>query len=374
MKELYNPFLVLGYADHEYFCGRDTEKKDLISALKNGRNITLMSPRRMGKTGLIQDAFWQIRKEDKKCACFYIDIFATKSLSDFTSLLGKSIIGKLDSNTKKAANFIADFFKSCKVVFSTEITTGLPQASLDFAPEDTKSTLEEIFAYIKASEKECVIAIDEFQQIIEYPEKETEALLRSYVQFCPNVHFIFSGSKQHMMAEIFNSAARPFYRSTEKMTLDPIPEETYYKFANKWMKKNNIKLSKEIFGDIYKMVEGHTWYMQYILNKLYEISPEEITKTDICKCISKIIETETENYQRIYNFLTINQAQLLIAVAKEHEVPAITANAFIKKHNLKGASSINKALEQLIDKELVFRTENGYRAYDRFMEIWLRQL
>lgn len=374
MNKLNNPFLVLGYAGHEYFCGRETERNELISALKNGRNITLMSPRRMGKTGLIQDVFYQIGKENKNTTCLYMDIFSTKSLADFVILLGKTVIGKLDSIPQKAVATIANIFKSCHIVFSADAITGLPQASLDFKEQDTQNTLSEIFSYIKESERECIIAIDEFQQISEYPEKETEALLRSYIQFCPNLHFIFSGSKQHLMSDIFNSAKRPFYRSTEKMNLKPIPMETYFEFANNWMKTKEIVLDKSIFETIYNMVEGHTWYVQYILNKLFELAPQKITENDINECVTKIVETETDSYTRIYDFLTINQAQLLVAIAKEHIVSGINSNAFIKKYNLKGSSSINKALAQLINKELVFCSENGYSVYDRFMELWLKKL
>ena len=374
MNKLYNPFLLLGYAGHEYFFGRDTERKELISALRNGRNITLMSPRRMGKTGLIKDTFYQIGKENKNAVCLYMDIFATKSLGDFVSLLGKTVIGKLDSIPQKTASAIANIFKSCRVVFSTDIASGLPQASLDFKEQDTQNTLGEIFSYIKESDKECIIAIDEFQQISEYPETETEALLRSYIQFCPNLHFIFSGSKQHLMDDIFSSAARPFYRSTEKMNLKPIPMETYFKFSCNWMKTIGITLDKNTFEKIYNMVEGHTWYVQYILNKLFELAPEKVTESDINECVMKIVEAETDGYKRIYDFLTINQAQLLVAIAKEHIVPAINSNSFIRKYNLKGTSSINKALAQLINKELVFHTENGYSVYDRFMEVWLKKI
>ena len=115
--------------------------------------------------------------------------------------------------------------------------TGNPQVNLDFQPEQTESTLEQVFAYLVQSNRECYIAIDEFQQILEYPETNVEALLRSYVQFCPNVHFIFSGSKQYLMTDIFSSASRPFFQSTEKMHLYPIPEDKYYEFAEYWMNK-----------------------------------------------------------------------------------------------------------------------------------------
>ena len=109
----------------------------------------------------------------------------------------------------------------------------MPSVTLDFIPERSEETLKEIFTYLNQSGVECYIAIDEFQQIMEYPEKGVEGLLRSYIQFTPNVHFIFSGSKKHLMESIFFSIKRPFYQSTQKLFLAPIPYTPYREFAKK---------------------------------------------------------------------------------------------------------------------------------------------
>ena len=373
MSELNNPFLLHGYVDPIYFCDRTQETKDLISALKNGRNVTLMSPRRMGKTGLIFNVFHQLQAE-QDVACFYIDIFSTKSLESFVKTLASTVVGKLDTPLQRAEGFVQRFFQGLRLTFTTDIFTGNPQVELDFQPEQAETTLEQIFAYLVQSKKECYIAIDEFQQILEYPEKNVEALLRSYVQFCPNVHFIFSGSKQHLMLDIFSSAKRPFFQSTEKMNLYSIDESAYYDFASYWMKKKNIELSKDIFHSLYQQFDGHTWYLQYVLNVLYSDSQSEVTKEDLRNIICRIVQREKEAFQVIYNQLTDNQVSLLKAIAKEGVVKAINASEFIKKYRLKGSSSVNKALEYLIKNEIVYHTSEGYIVYNRFFAIWLSSL
>ena len=373
MSELNNPFLLHGYVDPIYFCDRTQETKDLISALKNGRNVTLMSPRRMGKTGLIFNVFHQLQAE-QDVACFYIDIFSTKSLESFVKTFASAVVGKLDTPLQRAEGFVQRFFQGLRLTFTTDIFTGNPQVELDFQPEQTETTLEQIFAYLVQSKKECYIAIDEFQQILEYPEKNVEALLRSYVQFCPNVHFIFSGSKQHLMLDIFSSAKRPFFQSTEKMNLYSIDESAYYDFASYWMKKKNIELSKDIFHSLYQQFDGHTWYLQYVLNVLYSDSQSEVTKEDLRNIICRIVQREKEAFQVIYNQLTDNQVSLLKAIAKEGVVKAINASEFIKKYRLKGSSSVNKALEYLIKNEIVYHTSEGYIVYNRFFAIWLSSL
>ena len=373
MKQLENPFVVYGYAGPEYFCDRKEETQDLISSLSNGRNVTLMSPRRMGKTGLICNVFHQLQ-QNNDVACFYIDIFSTKSLESFVKVFASAIVGKLDTPLQKAEGFLQRFFQGVRLSFSTDMLTGNPQVNLDFQPEQTEATLEQVFAYLVQSKRECYIAIDEFQQILEYPETNVESLLRSYVQFCPNVHFIFSGSKQHLMTDIFASASRPFFQSTEKMYLYPIDKDVYYNFAVYWMSKKNISISKDIFYSIYEQFDGHTWYMQYILNILYVEAPEQISQQDVNNAIAYIMKRECELFQTSFDKLTDNQAALLQAIAKEGMVRSINANEFIRKYNLKGTSSVNKALEYLINKELAYHTPNGYIVYNRFFGLWLKNL
>lgn len=372
MNNVNNPFLLYGYVSPDYFCDREEETKEIISALKNGRNITLMSPRRMGKTGLIHHVFHQIKSTEKDAACFYLDIFSTRSLQDFVELFGRCVIGKLDTPAQRAAGFVSQLFKNTKLIFSTDLLTNQPQVTLDFRPEDTKSTLEEIFAYLKQSDRKCFIAIDEFQQILEYGDNGVEALLRSYTQFCPNVHFIFSGSKQHLMADIFSSAKRPFYQSTEKMALAPINEDNYYDFAQKHLAAKSIHLPRETFSHIYQMFEGHTWYIQYVLNCLYANEKPDVSIDDATDAIMHIVKQEESAFASELDKLTENQYRLLVAIGREGVVGSINGSAFIKAHKLKGSSSINKALQYLLNKELVYKSSNGYIIYNRFLGIWLK--
>lgn len=374
MSEALNPFLINGYLSPEYFCDREKESASIISALKNGRNLTLKSPRRMGKTGLIKHVFHQLEQGNKGIVCFYIDIYPTKNLNDFVNVLSKHIIGKLDSSLTKMGKSITQFIKNSHLVLSYDPITGAPQTSITVQPSQTESTLDGVFEYLKSCGKECYIAIDEFQQINEYPEKGTEALLRSHIQFCNNVHFIFSGSKQHLMADMFSSPKRPFYSSTDIMTLKEIAPEKYYTFAKNHLKKAKADLKREVFDYIYNTFEGHTWYIQNILNRIYEYKYPDVTIEDINAIVAQIVDSKSDTYESWYNLLTLNQAAILKAIAHEGVVAEINANDFVRKYGLKGSSSNSTAVLALVDKELVYKDSKGYRVYDRFMEIWLRSL
>lgn len=176
-KSPMNPFLIVGYQGPNYFCDRETKTETLLSALENERNVTLISPRRMGKAGLIMNTFFYIQQNKDSAACFYLDIFSTQNLQEFVSLLGRTILGKLDTFSQSALKSLFSFFKSCHPAISADEMTGIPSVILDFVPERSEETLKEIFAYINQSGRECYIAIDEFQQIMEYPEKGVEGLM-----------------------------------------------------------------------------------------------------------------------------------------------------------------------------------------------------
>lgn len=373
-KKLVNPFVYQGYESPAYFCDRERETKVLLSHLKNGRNVTLISPRRIGKTGLIKNAFYHLKEEEKDVECLYLDIFATKNLNDFVEQLGVMVINEI---VRKNASFLEKtitFFSALRPVLSMDPLTGEPSVSITVEPTQEDITIRSIFNYLNESGREVYIAIDEFQQIAEYPEQGTEALLRSYIQFAQHVHFIFSGSKHHLMAEIFGSPKHPFYQSTEMMGLKPLPCDVYYAFCRNFFMQKNGNLSRDVFEHVYNQFEGHTWYVQCIMNRLYETETNVDDMAQVHAALLSVLEGREPQFETMVQFFTDNQFSLLKAIAKEGIVAQPTAGQFIKIHKLSGASSVKAALKVLEDKELVYRKTEGYIIYDRFMDLWLKRL
>lgn len=366
-----NPFLISGYYSPEFFCDRIQETDSLADALLNGRNVTLIAPRRIGKTGLIMNLFYHLREQRPDVVTLYMDIFPTHSLADFVRLLANTVLGRLDSSPKKALNRISKFIKSCRPVFTFDDISGMSKVGIDLAPSDEEVTLKEIFDYLHSADKRCYIAIDEFQQIEEYPEKGVEALLRSFIQFIPNVNFIFSGSKQHVMQEMFLSAKRPFYQSTQTILIGSIEKRVYYEFASSFFKKQNRELPDNVFNTIYERFNGYTWYIQDILNHLYGYAAA-IDDNLLDYAISEIVSDSSYSYESLLSTYPTGSVTLLKAIATEGCVREITSGDFISKHNLKAASSVKSSLNKLLKNELVYKKPEGYIVYDRFMNEWLR--
>ena len=366
-----NPFLIAGYHSPEFFCDRKAESSTILEALYNGRNITLIAPRRMGKTGLIHHVFYQLKEQKSDVVTLYMDIYSTQSLGDFVRLFANTVLGQLDSVPQKALNRIGQFIRSCRPVFTFDEITGTPKVTVDVSPTEEESTLKEIFDYLGSSEKRCYIAIDEFQQIAEYPEKGVEALLRSYIQFLPNVNFIFAGSKQHVMQEMFTSSKRPFYQSTQLLTIGTVNRDEYADFAMAHFAKNNLQLPREVFDAIYDKFDGHTWYIQNLLTRLYGYN-RDVEMASITYAMEQIVAEQSYSYADLLKAYPAGHVRLLKAIAQEGCVKEVLAGNFISKHKLRAASSVSSALKKLVANELVYQTTDGYIIYDRFMGEWLR--
>lgn len=337
MATINNPFVMYGYKGAEYFCDREKETEKMLTSLHNERNITLVAPRRMGKTGLIHHVFQQLEKQYDDVKCFYLDIFATKNLEQMVQLM---------------ASEIATF-------------------SLDLKPNEGRESLKRIFEYMKQSGKRCYVAIDEFQQIMNYPEDGVEALIRSYIQFLPNVYFVFSGSQQHMMEEMFLSANRPFFQSSLVMSLPCIAESRYLSFANRLLSSQKREVDVDTFTYIYSQADSVTWYVQAILHGIYEHRDEQINKDLVDEVIQELIEEQAMAYQNYCAWLTENQQLLLLAIAKEQIVSSPLSQQFIITHHLPATSSVKTALKALVDKQLISKTPKGFFVSDRFFAKWL---
>jgi len=206
MKTQKNPFHLKGYHGAKLFCDREKETNLLIENAKNGVNTTLLSTRRMGKTGLIHHVFNSLGKE-KKWVCIYVDIYATQSLAELTNQVASAILKTFPQNNSIGKKFI-NLIKGFSPVISYDHLTGTPEIAFSYSQANQyEYSLKGLFDFLEQQNKQVIIALDEFQQIANYPEKSTEALLRTVIQSLKNTVFIFSGSHKHMLMEMFRSCS-----------------------------------------------------------------------------------------------------------------------------------------------------------------------
>ncbi|MBQ4391805.1 MAG: ATP-binding protein [Prevotella sp.] len=372
-----NPFYITGIIPEPYFCDREKETLWMVRTLENKAHILLTSPRRMGKTQLIRHVFAQPALKDGYYT-FYADIYPTTSLHELVLFLSKEIYSVLVPKGKTVLNRFLAGLHSLAGSFGYDPVSNTPTFNIKLGDiHSPELTLEEIFNYLEQADKPCIFAIDEFQQIANYPEKNVEATLRSHIQKMSNCLFIYAGSNRHVLENMFNSAAKPFYNSAEQIYLDSIPKDVYTSFAEEQFAKAARTIAPEAASLAYDLFEGHTYYVHNVLHNAfaYVDAGKAVDVADINKTLSDILEEKGRMFASVMNQLNYQQKETLVAIAKEGKANAVTSVTFVKKHALKSPSSVQFAISALLEKQLLtYQSEGRTKVYtiaDKFLDMWI---
>jgi AAA+ ATPase superfamily predicted ATPase len=374
-EKIINPFFIGRYAGAKYFCDREKDTETLVKHIINGRNVALISPRRLGKSGLIHHMFSQ-RLIEENYITIYVDIYSTSNLCEFAKTLSEGIVKAIRSQQKWHEKFF-EFITSLRVGFRMDALSGDPSFDIGVGEiEFPEKTIKELFEYLETLDKPCVLAIDEFQQIREYPENTAEAFIRTLVQQCSRTSFIFCGSKRHMMTDIFYSPAKPFFQSVISQSLHPIPMNTYIEFAGRMFAERGRFIDRFVIEIVYKMFDGCTWYMQMMMNELFALTDKGMVCTPeyIDIAWDNIILAQEDRFQGILHNLAPKQKHVLTAIAKDRNAVGITSSDFIRRHNLVSASSVQAAMKPLLKNEIVINEDGKYRIYDYFFADYLARM
>lgn len=366
----HNPFLISGYRSPEFFCNRELESNTLRDAIENFRSITLISSRRMGKTGLIQHVFNDI-SEDTGRIPVYFDIMGTTGFDEFAEVFCNAVLQSLSKSERAWKGFLRKL-GALRPALAFDSLTGEPRISLDIRnAQEVELTLDSVFRLMEEKKQSFVIAIDEFQQIASYPEKNVEAILRAYVQKQTNTCFIFSGSKKHMLSAMFSKPSRPFFNSTQMMFLEVIDREVYFDFIRSHFTGRGKQIDNEALDRLVYYTQLHTFYMQFLCNRLFG-SFRKVGVKEVDKILYTILRENEPIYASYLNLLTISQYKTLRAIALVGMVENPTSGSFLAAHQLGAASSVSQAVSSLTKKEFIHNDSGRLSVQDKFFAQWIR--
>lgn len=372
-----NPFTIKTYESKELFCDREEELQLMLRNCINGTDMTLISQRRIGKTGLMLRLFDELRDIRPEIHTIYLDIFASRNIDDFIKLMAEAAMKSFPSKSSMGEKLLK-FIKSLRPQLSFDSITGEPQLQIAYQTAHEKEyTLRGLFEFLDSQNEHIVIAIDEFQQIREYPEQNIEALLRTYIQQTHTMTFIFSGSKKHLMADIFANEKKPFYSSTSFISLGKISEESYTVFIRRLFNERQRNITDEALQFILDWTRRHTYYTQQLCHTVYANGSENVTIDDVKKACEQLMQQGETVYLQYRQMLTDKQWDYLIAVAKEGSVQQITASAFLKNHKI-GTPSVSRRLADALCEKGLLNNEvtldgTTYSVSDVFLSHWMER-
>lgn len=377
MEKDRNPFISAGYIGPEFFCDRKEEAKLLTRFMLNRANVTLFAIRRLGKTGLIHHVFYPYRNSTR-VACIYLDILSTRNLTDFTNQLATAVYNRFPPQ-KSLGKKIMELFQRFRPAITFDELTGTPSITLSIETKAQKeNTLAQILQFLDGQNIRVVFAIDEFQQILQYPETNTEALIRTQMQRLKNTSFIFCGSNQKMMHEIFNSAKRPFFASCTNLSLGFIAENEYKSFIRQKFREHRRTIDDECLEFICSWTRRHTFYTQYFCFLLFARNRKHNALPDAFETALSILRLNENTFYQYRNLLTEAQWNLLVAIAGEEQVFQPQSKKFIGKYGLGTPALVKRGIDALLNKDIIFYNsgvpEPYYEVYDKYLMRWLQQL
>jgi hypothetical protein len=364
-----NPFLLKGYISPEYFCDREKETDKIITSIRNQQDITLFAIRRTGKSALINHIFNHLKESYD---CLYVDLWGTTSLSGFINEAANAVIQSTIFSKRSFGKKLTDFIRSIGASLSIG-NDGKPSVDIIYHERNQVfNRLEEIFQFLEGNSSQVIIAFDEFQEIKKYTDSmPLEAKLRSLVQRYHNIRFIFSGSEQHLISDIFSSIDRPFYQSTRMIELKKIDTSQYIQFIMKHFHAGNKAISETLVSHVLTLCHGHTYYIQAICNLIY--SQEKIPDTidEFEEIYLDFIAEKQVFYAELPHRLTRHQFSTTKAIASFGRVEGVTTREFMAKAEIGSPGTMQAVINALKAKQVIIKEGDAYRLYDVFLEHYL---
>lgn len=366
-----NPFNYISIAEGDNFYDRKEETKRIVDTLQGGNNIVLFAPRRYGKTSLVFRAMQQL--EEQGISCVYMDLMPVYSLESFAELYLQALYRK-QTGLEKFIQMVAAL-KNIRPKMSFD-DFGKPQLGIEFA--ETKISQATIADILDLPEKmahdgkRIVVIMDEFQEIRELNKFGLEALIRSKIQLHHHANYLFLGSKTHIIQDMFMSKNRPFYNSAITLQISTLPERETIDFITSRFAEYHIQISEELCRYIISRVENIPYYIQllcaeiwqYMMPQLHEVNTEIVDE-----CYERVVEMKSDYYFERTDKLSAVQKRLLIALTKSGE--NIYSADYIKRNQLVGASSLQKAVTVLLDEGIIDKTGSTYSFCNPFYKTYI---
>jgi hypothetical protein len=373
-----NPFRFGNFVVDE-FADRTSELAEVEADMRNGQDLVIFAPRRLGKSSLVLKAAATLRR--KKGLVAYLNVMTAPTKARFAERLAAAVYADIAAPKARLKDKALTLFQGLRIVPTITVDPIDGRLSFSFgvghAVADLDRTIEmllELPAKIAAErDQRVVLILDEFQEIVDL-DPNFPKLLRSVFQEQPDVCHVYLGSKRHVMHDLFSDANEPFWRSAKQMEIGLIPKDQFARFIRRRFDATHKELDPAVCDRLLEITRGHPYATQEICYSLWEQTPFDGGAQDeqLSRALELVLQSEHAHFSLVWDGLSAGQRLLLEALAREPGRPLV--GAYRARHQLAGASSIQAALKALVDRELVEREpDGGYRVMEPFLTEWLAE-
>lgn len=373
-----NPFRYGAIARGPYFADRERELQALTEDLRGGQDVLIVSPRRLGKTSLVERAIEELRREGMLVA--YLDLLGSPTKEELADDLAQALYEGLVSPLERALDRVRGFFSHLSIAPRLTVgEDGRPVFEfLGYERSDVDNLLEGLLEMpgriAREGERPVAIVLDEFQEVLAL-DARLPGQMRAAFQRQPEVAHVYLGSKRHLMEPLFMERAGPLYRSAKPLRLGPIAPETFIGFLRERFAEGGVEVRDGPLEEILTLTGGLPYETQELCSFSWTRARLEERTVDeelVAQALGDLLDAESARYLAVWDGLSPQQRSLLLALAREPG-PAYS-HAYRQRHKLGAASSVQAALRALEKLELVERRERGHAISDIFLRLWLERV
>ena len=368
------PFIFGKIATEKNFTDREKETADLVRNFTSLINTIIISPRRWGKSSLVNKAAKLAMNQDSRLRICHIDLFNVRDEEHFYSLLAQKVISATSTKWEEAVASAKSMFSHLvpKISIGSDPTN---EVSIDFDWETVKQNPDEVLDFAeKIAQKKglkIVICVDEFQNISEFTDADyLQKKLRSHWQRHQSVAYCLYGSKRHMMMEVFTNSSKPFYKFGNLMFLDKIDTHCLVEFFQRRFADTNKRINDDAANLIVQLVENHPYYAQQ-LAQLSWLRTKDVCRVEIVReAHAALVEQLSLLFVTITETLTTQQLNYLKAlIAKEK---AITSTDVMHRYKISSTTSIARSKAALIKNDILDNKAGEISFQDPIYAYWLK--
>jgi hypothetical protein len=369
-----NPFYFGRMVTGNAFTDRINDAGRLVHNFENVTNTILISPRRWGKSSLVQKAGETAKSKDLKVA--FLDAFSLRNELDFYTAYTRTILAATSSHWEERVNSLKEFLRHItpKIVIGMDPEHDL---SITFDWNEVKQNTNEILnlpeKIAQAKGLKITVCIDEFQNIASFDESLAfQKLLRSAWQKHERTCYCLYGSKFHMMQELFERQSMPFYRFGDLIHLEKIAAEDWRPFIRGHFESGNKAIGDEFISKIIRDADRHSYYVQQLSHLIWEKTHDAVDDAIYNEALDDMIAQNAILYQRDTENMTANQLNFLKAIASGDR-RNLTSAIILKKYNMGTSANVVKVKKNLLNAEIIDLRNKEVLFIDPIYELWFRK-
>ena len=358
------------------FTNREDDVKKLYENLTQGINTMLISPRRWGKSSLVERVKEKILKEEKDTLVMSLDFYKVSSQDEFLSMFAKEVIKSSSNKWNDWVKVAKDLLSQLKVQVKVDVSAKV-DINIQFDKTDLIEQQEVILnlpqAIAEKKGKKFIICLDEFQNLAEFPEFENlEKKMRAVWQRQKDVAYCIYGSKRQMMRDIFNDSSKPFYRFGDIVHLNKIKREKWVEFILNRFEITGKKIDEKYAKLIPELMDDHSWYVQQLSHYTWQKTHKTVDAEILKSALDEVVNANTPLYQKEIEVISTTQFNMIKAVISGET--QLSAASVLQKYELGTSANVVKNKRILMAQDVFDKFEDRYMMLDPVFTLWFKKI